>query len=147
MDVRINNIIYNRSLIDGPGIRSLIFFQGCDMKCKGCHNKQTWDISKGIGLSVTDLSNQIRKNSFNKKITITGGEPLLQIDSLMILVKELKDFDICLYTGRELKDVPTELLEYINYIKVGPYIEEQKCSTTPYIGSSNQQFLKVEDIK
>lgn len=47
MKVYINSIIYNRSLADGPGVRTVVFFQGCDIRCEGCHNSSTWNIDNG----------------------------------------------------------------------------------------------------
>ena len=73
MDVYINSIHFNKSLVDGPGIRTLVFFQGCDIHCPGCQNPTSWDISKGTKCSVKELADVIKDGTFNKKITITGG--------------------------------------------------------------------------
>lgn len=119
-----NSILKNKSLCDGPGYRDVLFLQGCDIKCKGCHNKATWDITRGHNIEVSELSKKIRALSINKKLTISGGEPLLQKDALIELLEELKDFDLCLYTGHSYKDVPKEILKYLKYIKTGPFIKE-----------------------
>ncbi len=146
MKIKINNLVFNKSFVDGPGIRSLIFFQGCDMHCKGCHNKQTWDINGGTEYEIDELIKIIDEECFNKKLTITGGEPLIQYEGLLELVKSLQGYDICIYTGRLLKEVPSELLNHIKYIKVGPFVEDLKTTTIPYLGSSNQEFIEVEKI-
>ena len=72
------------------------------------------------------------------------GEPLLQADALIDLLEEPKDFDLCLYTGHPLKDVPQTILSYLKYIKVGPFIEEKKTTMKPFVGSTNQEFIKVK---
>lgn len=139
----INSIMKNPSLCDGNGYRTVIFLQGCNLHCKGCQNKSTWDINLGKLISTHELASMIREKAKNKKITISGGEPLLQADALIDLFEELKDFDICLYTGHQLNEVPKKILSYLKYIKVGPYIEELKTTIKPYVGSSNQEFLEV----
>ena len=142
--LRINSIMKNPSLCDGPGYRTVLFLQGCTLCCPGCHNKATWDTSKGTLIEAKELAKLIRELSFNKKLTISGGEPLLQKDSLIELLEELKDFDLCLYTGRELEEVPKEVLKYLKYIKVGRFILEQRTSTEPFVGSKNQKFVRLK---
>ena len=140
----LNSIKFNRSLVDGPGVRTVVFFQGCDLRCKGCHNKSAWDISKGTEVNVNELVTFLEKEVVNKKITISGGEPLMQKEGLIELVKSLKGFDIAVYTGHEISDVPKELLENITYIKTGSFKEELKTTMKPYVGSSNQEFRRVK---
>ena len=112
--VYINSIKFNRSLVDGPGVRTVVFFQGCDLHCKGCQNKSTWDMKSGTEVEVAELATLLQKEVCNKKITFSGGEPLMQADGLIELIKLLEGFDIAVYTGHELSDVPQELLERIN---------------------------------
>ena len=145
MFVRINSIKYNNSVVDGPGIRTVLFMQGCDLHCKGCQNKSTWDINKGKEIDIDDLVNELDKKVFNKKITISGGEPLMQIEALIELVNKLNDlgFDIALYTGHQKEDVPSNIVEKVNYLKTGNFIEELKTNVKPFVGSSNQVFLII----
>ena len=137
------NSIKQLSLCDGYGCRTVVFLQGCDIHCPGCHNSSTWDIKKGTEIEISDLVREIRQKSFNKKLTISGGEPLLQKDALIELLKELKDFDLCLYTGHELKDVPKDVMKYLKYLKVGRFISEEKTTIQPFIGSKNQKFITL----
>ena len=143
MKVYINSIKFNRSLVDGPGVRTVVFFQGCDLRCKGCQNPSAWDIKKGTEVETQELATLLKKEVCNKKITFSGGEPLMQADALIELVKLLDGFNIAVYTGHELCDVPQELLERINYIKTGPFKEELKTSTLAYMGSTNQEFRRL----
>ena len=142
--VRINSIMNNPSLCDGYGYRTVVFLQGCNLRCPGCQNPSTWDINKGISVNVKDLAHLLRKKCLNKKLTISGGEPLLQADALKELLEELRDFDLCLYTGHELNEVPQEILRYLKYIKVGSFKKELKTSMKPFVGSTNQEFLEVK---
>lgn len=145
--IYLNSIMKNPSLCDGPGYRTVIFLQGCNIKCRGCHNSNLWLIEKGKKIRTDYLANLIKKKSYNKKITISGGEPLMQQDALNELLDLLNGFDICLYTGKKIEDVPEEILKKINYIKVGPYIESLKCYDIPYIGSKNQELWEIENGK
>lgn len=78
--------------VDGPGIRFVVFMQGCPMRCLYCHNPDTWDIKGGKEVSVDDLIEEYEKGkNFTKGgITVTGGEPLLQIEFVTELLKEAK---------------------------------------------------------
>ncbi|MBN2488762.1 MAG: 4Fe-4S cluster-binding domain-containing protein [Methanosarcinaceae archaeon] len=147
MDIIINSIDYTGSIVDGPGIRTVLFIQGCNKKCDGCHNPNTWDIKNGRKIHIENLIRELRNNVINKKLTISGGEPLLQYPAVLELVKCLNDFNIALYTGFELEEVPTELFTYLNYIKVGKYVKERRCTTIPYIGSTNQSFINLNEEK
>lgn len=90
--------------VDGPGIRYVVFFQGCSMRCRYCHNPDTWEVEKGTEVTVDDLLKNYNKNrSFYTKggLTATGGEPLLQIDFLLELFKRASEQKIhtCLDTS------------------------------------------------
>lgn len=77
--------------VDGPGLRYVVFFQGCPMRCQYCHNPDTWEVRKGTEVTVDEILMNFNKNrAFYKKggLTATGGEPLLQIDFLLELFKE-----------------------------------------------------------
>jgi anaerobic ribonucleoside-triphosphate reductase activating protein len=94
-------------------------------------------------MSVQELADQLIEKCYNRKITISGGEPMCQSEALFELLEKLEGFDVCLYTSYELDEVPEKILSKIKYVKVGAYREELRCTTIPYIGSSNQQFIKV----
>lgn len=147
MKVYVNSILFNRSLVDGPGVRTVVFFQGCDLHCAGCQNPSSWELCGGTEMEVEELAIVLRENCFNKKITVSGGEPLMQKEALLELVKSLKGFDIAVYTGHNEKEVPPELFRYIKYIKTGRFIKSKKTTTAPYIGSTNQVFRRVDNVE
>lgn len=144
-DIYLNCIRYDYSISDGPGLRTLIFMQGCDLRCPFCQNQKIWDIKSGYKWSIKVLINELKKNSITKKVTITGGEPLFQLEALETLVDELykEQFNIVLYTGHRKEDVPKDILSKINYLKYGPFIYSKRTSTIPFVGSSNQVFEKL----
>ena len=145
MFMRINSIRYNNSVVDGPGIRTVLFMQGCDLHCKGCQNSSTWDIEKGKKVDIDELVNELNKKVFNKKITISGGEPLMQKEALIELITKLNDlgFDIALYTGHTKDEVPSEIIPKLKYLKTGSFIQELKTTIKPFVGSENQIFEEV----
>lgn len=90
--------------VDGPGIRFVVFFQGCPMRCQFCHNPDTWEVGGGQEMSVEEILSDYEKNkNFYRKggITATGGEPLLQLEFLTALFREAKKRGIhtCLDTS------------------------------------------------
>ena len=85
--------------VDGPGIRFIIFMQGCSLRCKFCHNRDTWDCKSGKEYSVDEIFEKIirYKNYFiasNGGVTVSGGEPLLQYEFIIELFKKLKNANI-----------------------------------------------------
>lgn len=112
--------------VDGPGVRFVIFFQGCPMRCLYCHNPDTWAANKGQEMSVEELLSMYERNrSYYKNggITATGGEPLMQLEFLILLFKEAKKHGIhtCIDTSgspyREIeKSAYVELLRYTDLV-------------------------------
>ncbi|MCP6719389.1 MAG: 4Fe-4S cluster-binding domain-containing protein [Patescibacteria group bacterium] len=143
LKIVINTIDYSGSIVDGPGLRTILFVQGCVRRCEECHNPSTWNIEGGIELEVEEIVRELNEKCINKKITISGGEPLLQFPAVLKLVKNLEDFNVVLYTGFELEDIPKEILKHINYVKVGRYIKKKRTTILPFIGSKNQKFIKI----
>ena len=109
------------SIIDGPGIRTVIFFQGCNLRCKFCHNPETWKITKN-NYTVDELKKIILKNKpyfqNNGGVTFSGGEPLLHKDFLINLCKELKkeNIHIALDTAGIVNNNNLELLKLVDLI-------------------------------
>lgn len=143
----VNSISERESLTDGPGLRTVVFFQGCKRACKGCHNPATWSLAEGKRYSVNELADILKAKSVNKKITLSGGEPLLQSQAMINLVGKLDGFDICLYTGFNEQDVPQELKCRLRYLKIGEYQNGNRTTVTPYIGSTNQSFIDLKGKK
>lgn len=131
---------------DGPGVRSVLFLQGCSKNCKGCHNAGIKEHGKGTMISIDELFMFIESHCCNKKITISGGEPLEQLDSLEILIRKLraKGYNVCVYTGWEMEKVPLNILELVDYIKTGEFVSDLKDMEIQYVGSSNQHLFSVK---
>lgn len=142
--VYLNSIQENYSMSDGPGNRLVIFLQGCNIHCNGCHNEVTWDITYGTRVHIKSLAIEIMKrlNKYTRNVTISGGEPLLQEEALVNLLAILENaqLNICMYTGKDFSDISNEVKGKLNYIKSGPYMIDNKDTTKGFYGSSNQEF-------
>ncbi|MCX4376350.1 MAG: 4Fe-4S single cluster domain-containing protein [Lachnospiraceae bacterium] len=138
---------YNDSCDDGPGIRSVLFLQGCSRNCKGCHNAGIKEHGKGTLVPIEELMLFIESHCGNKKITISGGEPLEQANSLEILIHRLKGkgYNVCVYTGWEIERVPENILRLVDYIKTGSFVIDLKNPDIQYVGSSNQHMFSIDN--
>lgn len=141
--------ITRTSCDDGPGIRSVLFLQGCSKGCPDCHNAAISRKGEGNLISVEKLVELVTEQCKNRKLTISGGEPLEQITALIAILRELKKrkFDLCVYTGWELEQVPREVLLLLNHIKVGGFQKDLSHEPLRFVGSSNQQMYKLKDGK
>lgn len=131
---------------DGPGIRSVLFLQGCRMNCPGCHNKEAQKKGEGVLMDVDEVAELVVQKCHNKRITISGGEPLEQWDALRDLLDILnsKGFDICVYTGWSMDRIPKDVFLLADYIKTGSFITNMRSDNIHYVGSSNQQMYYKE---
>lgn len=135
--------------VDGPGIRYVIFMQGCALKCKYCHNRDTWDINGGNIISIEKLLDKIeRYKSYilpsGGGVTVTGGEPLLQVDFLINLFNELKNRKIptAIDTSGmvDLTDKIKKLLNITDLVLLDiKHIDDEKCKDL--VGFSNKKEL------
>ena len=134
--------------VDGPGIRYVIFLQGCHLKCKYCHNRDTWDMNGGFYSSLDEIMNKIDnyKNYItpNGGVTVTGGEPLLQVHFLIELFKRLKEKNIhtCIDTSGmvDITDDIKLLLSYTDLVLLDiKHIDPAKCKEL--VGFSNEKEI------
>ena len=134
------------SMINGEGIRYVIFLQGCAHRCEGCHNPETWNFNGGYKMDLYYLASDILKRMRHLDgITLSGGDPFYQQEACMELLKLLPDdLNVWIYTGFLYEEIcDTELAKRANVIVDGPYIEELKCDGEMR-GSSNQRFIRRE---
>lgn len=139
--------------VDGPGIRFVLFLQGCHLQCKYCHNRDTWDMKGGEYKSVDDILEKIKryKNYMllsGGGVTVTGGEPLLQVKFLIELFKRLKEEGIhtCIDTSGivAITDDIKEVLEYTDLVLLDiKHIDDEKCKKL--VGVSNKRELEFAE--
>lgn len=140
------------SIVDGPGIRYTIFFQGCPHHCPGCHNPETHDFNGGHIEEIEDIINEIKKNPLLLGVTISGGEPFSQKEELLTLVKEIRktNLNIMVYTGYTFENlinsdsITKEILSNIDYLVDGPFILKERDLELIFRGSRNQRYIDVK---
>ncbi len=144
--------IQQDSIVDGPGIRYVIFTQGCPHHCPGCHNPQTHDPKGGREADVHRILSQIAANPLASGVTFSGGEPFWQAEALVLVAEEVKKLGkhLMIYTGylyEQLADSGEpgvrRLLELADLLVDGPFVMEKRDLTLPYRGSSNQRVIDL----
>lgn len=139
------------SIVDGPGIRTAYFSQGCPHHCRDCHNPETWSFGCGTPMDVEDLAAIARSNPLCRGVTFSGGEPFAQAEGFARLAEILKKdgYEIASYTGYLFEDLkngtPAQqyLLSLLDVLVDGPFIREQKSLELCYRGSANQRIIDV----
>lgn len=148
-DILINiHSIIPLSQINGPGNRMVIFFQGCDKNCPGCFNPETHTFETVKLYSPAEIFKKYPPNNRIEGVTVSGGEPFLQPDGLLELLKTAReDYNLStvVYTGfayKELKQKPECLpcMEFIDALIDGRFVESNKETSLLARGSANQRF-------
>ena len=158
-DIRIAEINY-KSYVDGPGLRSVVFFQGCQHACAGCQSAHTHDPEGGMVWDVKILAREflsfakVAQQTEPLQVTISGGEPFDQLDGLKYLLWLLNNTHVIVYTGytfeellqinHELKkDTILHIFDMINVLVDGRYDYKQDSQSIQYRGSSNQRVIDL----
>jgi len=145
MDLNIHAIMH-RSLANGPGVRYAIWLQGCSIRCPGCFNPDTHGHESRRVMAVEAIVADIASFSGEiEGVTISGGEPLDQIDGLLELLRAIRrigSLSVILFTGHRMEEVNTvpnaaELLRLVDILIAGPY-DETLRTAHGLIGSSNK---------
>ena len=130
------------SLVNGEGIRYVIFTQGCSHHCPGCHNPETWDYAGGYEVSVEELAEDIRKHRMIDGITLSGGDPMEQEAECLALLDLLPAMNVWVYTGYEWEEIADrEFAKRADAVVVGKFVESLRCDGKHY-GSSNQRIVR-----
>lgn len=143
--------IQGDSIVDGPGIRTTFFCQGCPHHCEGCHNPETWPFAGGTPMDTEAMVSIVESNPLCKGVTFSGGEPFAQAEGFAKLGKLLKaaGYEVASYSGytfeQLLAGTPAQrkLLETIDILIDGPYLQEQRSLELNFRGSKNQRILDV----
>lgn len=145
--------VVNDSIVDGPGLRYTIFTQGCPHHCPGCHNPQSWDVNGGYEEDIEKIVQDILKNPLLDGVTLSGGEPFLQCQSLIILLRQLKMYSslhIMIYSGFTFEEILQQgkqamsLLMLCDTLVDGRFIQSLRSLELIYKGSSNQRIIDIQ---
>lgn len=153
--VRLAGEIQTDSIVDGEGIRSVIWFQGCTHNCKDCHNPETHDLNGGFEVNLSDLVDSIRNLEYQNGITLSGGDPFFQPYAAKIVAKAAHEnkMNVWAYTGFTFENLLKiieknedikELLNNIDVLVDGKFEIENKTYNARFRGSSNQRILDVK---
>ena len=146
--------IVPESITDGPGIRFVVFCQGCPHHCPGCHNPQTWPFEGGTAMTPAQLWEQLRRDPLVRGVTFSGGEPFSQAGPLAQLAALLKEkkYEVASFSGWTFEallqkaaaepDVAA-LLAQLDVLVDGPFLEAEKSLALKFRGSRNQRILDV----
>lgn len=146
--------IVKESIVDGPGIRFVLFAQGCRHNCPGCHNPQTHPFEGGTNMGINDILHMISCNPLLDGVTLSGGEPFEQADAFAVLAEKVrqKGFNIVTYTGYTFEEIKNKLgikpgwkalLEASDILVDGRFILEEKDLLLKFRGSKNQRIIDV----
>ena len=153
MQIRLAGIV-KESVVDGPGIRMVVFVQGCPHHCPGCHNENTQDPFDGYLSTVQEVIDQLPSNPLVTGMTFSGGEPFMQAGALAVIGKAAKqrNLSVFTYTGfvfetlleqsRNNPDIAA-LLAITDVLIDGPFLLEQRDISLAFRGSGNQRLLDV----
>ena len=146
--VRVLDIIED-TMVDGPGFRTSIYCAGCSHGCKGCHNPQSWDFAAGREMTTAELLRIIIADPY-ANVTFTGGDPMYQAAGFAELARQIHCYtnkDIWCYTGFSYESLihpdQRELLEEIEVLVDGPYVERLRNPDLLFRGSENQRIIDV----
>lgn len=148
--------IKNCDIANGPGVRISLFVSGCRNHCKGCFNQETWDFSHGQKFEAHTISQilMLLDPTFITGLTILGGDPFEpeNIEEVTNLCKFAKSAypnkDIWLYTGYLFENFKDhEIMNFVDVIVDGPFVEELKNLGLRFRGSENQRIIKVKESR
>jgi len=167
----------NESFVDGPGIRVVLFVQGCDNACPHCHNPESWDVNSGDEVSPRDVIKMIktatkRGNALShasskaktaaitgvkvRGVTFSGGEPFMQAGELVQVAGAVKKLglDITTYTGHTYEELllrddeaTNALLGITDFLVDGPYVHELRDISLKFRGSTNQRIIDMKKTR
>lgn len=152
--------VLHESLVNGPGLRKVLFGQGCRHKCESCFNPSTQSIKGGQLMDMDDLVNEIKNNPMISGVTFSGGDPWEQADKFAYIAKKLKacvtksNFSIWCYTGYNYEFILNkvdnvngwyDLLNNIDVLVDGKFEKDKMDVNLKYRGSSNQRIIDVNE--
>lgn len=149
MILRVLKILEGTS-VDGPGLRTSVYFAGCEHHCFNCHNPQSWDPKSGTEMTIPQIMERITENDFN--VTFSGGDPLFQLNGIIELAKEIKKSgkNIWCYTGYTYEQIVQNplyqnLLSFIDVLVDGKYDNKLRNTELRFRGSENQRIIDIKN--
>lgn len=156
MKIKLARQLQQDSIVDGDGIRFVLWTQGCSHNCKGCHNPETHAFDKGFIKDIDLLKEEILLIKNHDGITLSGGDPFFQIDACLEIAKfcHSNKLNVWCYTGftydklMEMSLINPKVLDFLKEIDVlidGPFKLEEKSLNLKFRGSKNQRIINVKE--
>lgn len=156
-DLRVSGIV-EESVVDGPGVRFVVFTQGCEHHCPGCHNSHTHALDGGTMMPTDAILARFDEDPLLSGITFSGGEPFLQPEALADLAEAVhaRGKDVMVYSGFTFEQLLEQegqdpavrrLLEQVDILVDGPYVESRRNLELEFRGSDNQRLLNREAMR
>ena len=147
--------ILHESLVNGTGIRRVLFAQGCPHNCEGCFSTHTHSYNDGAFMDMDAIIKDIRNNPLLRGVTFSGGEPWEQAEKFVYIAKAVKSFglNVWCYTGYTFEYILNnqykregwnELLQYVDVLVDGRFEEDRKAEGLKFRGSANQRIIDVK---
>ena len=155
MFIRLASKLQRNSIVDGEGIRAVVWTQGCPHNCYMCHNPETHDYNGGFLMDIEELKEEINSLDCEVGITFSGGDPFVQPEACLEIAKYCHsiDLNVWCYTGytyekllkmSESKPAIMEFLKEIDILIDGPFVYKQRSLETKFRGSKNQRIIDVK---
>ena len=150
MKIRLAAYLQPDSIVDGEGVRTVVWTQGCPHHCPGCHNASTWDFNDGALIDVEDIITELKKIKNQDGITLSGGDPVCQAEACYEISKAAHSMglNVWCYTGFTYEQMllnpkARKLLEQIDVLVDGKFVQEEKSYDIYFRGSRNQRIIDV----
>ena len=152
MKVRLASNLQSDSIVDGDGIRTVIWFQGCKHHCRECQNPETWNFDGGMEVDIEDIKEQLKKLKYQTGITLSGGDPFFQASAAAEIAKFAHSIglNVWTYTGFtydeiiNANDEKMELLKNTDVLVDGKFEIDKKSLACKFRGSTNQRVIDVK---
>lgn len=155
MKIRLASQIQQDSIVDGEGLRTVIWTQGCSHNCPGCHNPETHNFKGGFEVDVNDIKQQLQNLKYQDGITLSGGDPFFQAEPCLEIAKysHTLNLNVWCYTGftfeqllkmSESKPIILDFLKQIDVLIDGRFVLSEKSLNVKFRGSKNQRIIDVK---
>jgi anaerobic ribonucleoside-triphosphate reductase activating protein len=152
--IRLSGPIEHDSIVNGYGLRAVVWTQGCFQHCKGCQNPETWDPEAGVLVDIEDIKEELRSLKGQSGLTFCGGEPTIQPEACLEIARFVKKelgwnvWSFSGYTYEQLKEKggPTwEFVKELDALIDGPFVLKERDLTLKFRGSRNQRLLHLKN--
>jgi len=142
------------SIVDGPGLRFVLFAQGCPHRCEGCHNPDTHEPEGGREMSEQEIIDEMLSNPLTDGITLSGGDPFFQAEECAKIAHAAREagLNVWCYTGYLLEELISspnkdwrELLELTDVLVDGRFMLSERSLNLKWRGSGNQRIISVRE--